>query len=786
MLIQAFKNKSLKNKLIELLSFVLILTLASACSVKKHIPEGKKITTKYSFNISDKPSQIKVSELKTLIKPKANTKFLFMYPKLYVYYKTKEKNSKVYNWLNDRFGEEAVYTNNSDLEKIKRNLTIYLGDIGFFNSEVEYKVKSKNFYNKVIYSIVPSTPYKLSKIEYEINDTLLQSFVNKNKNKSLLKTGDIYNAYVMDDERDRITENLRNSGYYHFSRNYIQFLVDSTGKNQSIDVVVKINNRKEATNQPGKFIEKKHRRYFINKVNIIPDFRPANKQVFDTIQHEIEFWDEKEAFSYNFLYADRIKLKPSAFDQAIKIKPGKPYSSESIQKTYKRLFAFQIIRTVNISFDTTKSRVSKQDSSFLDCKISMQKSELNSFTIAAEGTNSSGDLGMRGNIILLNKNIFNRAEVFRIVFNGGFEAQTISEGDGNQGIFNTFEAGVQSSIFFPRFISPIRIIVFNQRYNPTSNLSFGFNYQRRPNYSRNISRASLGYSWKSSKLVKQILTPININFVKVNPSKEFAKILEQETNKRLKEQYSDHMILGLNYSYIFSNQDKSGLKNFEYFRANLETSGNILYGLTSLLGSSKSTDGYYEIVGVRYSQYIRADFDFRQYFLIQHRKSTVATRIFLGMGIPYLNSEEIPYERGFYAGGANGMRGWAFRTLGPGSYSGTDQYERIGDIQMEFNLEYRFPIYAFLHGAVFSDFGNIWTYNQSVTFPEGQFKFNRFYKEIAMDMGVGIRLDFNFFIFRVDFAAPFIDPSYPKGDRWRFNNLQFKNIIGNFGIGYPF
>ncbi len=776
----------MKNKLFKLLSFVLILFLASACSVKKYIPEGKKITSKYSFKISNKPPEIKVSELRTLIKPKANSKLLFIHPKLFVYYKNKEKNTKFYNWLNERFGEEAVYTNTLDIEKIKRNLKVYLGDIGFFESEVEFKIKSKKYKSEVVFLITPSTPYKLSDIKYNISDTLIRSFIDKNKSKSLLKVDDIYNAYTMDDERDRITNILRNSGYYHFSRNYIQFIVDSTGKTHSMDLVVKINNPREATNQPGKYIEKKHKRYFIDEVNIIPDFIPAKKQSFDTISHEIEFWNERKTFSYNFLYADRIKLKPSAFNQAIKIKPGKPYSSSGIQETYKRLFSFQIIRTVNISFDTLNSRPPTPDSSFLNCKIRMQKSELNSFTVAAEGTNSSGDLGMRGNIILLNKNIFNRAEVFRIVFNGGFEAQTINQGDGSSGIFNTFEAGVQSSIFFPRFISPIKLNAFNQRFNPTSNLSFGYNYQRRPNYSRNISRASLGYSWNSNKLVKQILTPININFVKVNPTAEFAKILEQETNKRLKEQYSDHMILGLNYSFIFSNQNKAGLKNFEYFRANIETSGNLLYGLNTVLGSSKTTDGYYEFFGVRYSQYLRVDFDFRQYYFLKNKKSSVATRLFVGYGLPYLNSDEIPYERGFYAGGANGMRGWAFRTLGPGSYNGTDQYERIGDIQLEVNVEYRFPIYAFLHGAVFSDFGNIWTYNQSVTFPEGQFKFNRFYKEIAMDMGLGIRLDFKFFIFRIDFAAPFINPSYPEGQRWRFDYLQFNNIIGNFGIGYPF
>jgi outer membrane protein assembly factor BamA len=750
------------------------------------VPKNKKITNKYTLNIENKPEEIKLSELRALIKPKANSKLLFMRPKLYFYYKNLNKKSGINKWLYEHYGEEPVYTEIRDLNKTSRDLRIYLGNIGFFNSKIDYEIKSKNFKNDIVFNIKPSIPYRFSEITYEINDSLIDGFVETNKGESLLKPGSVYNAYIMDDERDRITKILRNSGYYLFSRNYVQFYVDSSFSNHKMNVVVKVNNIKTSTDQPGEFNENKHRRFFIKDVSIIPDFQPTANQSFDTTKQQIEFWDEKKTFTYNFLYADKVRLKPSAFNQAIKIKPGKPYSATDVQNTYRRLFSYQIIRTANINFDTTNINKSNSDSSFLDCKISLQKSNLNMFTVEAEGTNSSGDLGVRGNVIFLNKNIFQRAEVLRIMVNGGFEAQTISESNGNKGIFNTFEAGIQGSVYFPRFFSPLRLNSFNQKHNPTSNLTFGFNYQLRPNYSRNITLLSLGYSWKQNKQIKHILTPANINFVKVNPTPEFEKELEQETNKRLKEQYSDHMILGLNYSFILNNQEKTGLKNFEYFRANIETSGNLLYAFNTLMDSKKAAAGNYEFFGVRYSQYIRIDFDFRQYFMIHNKKSSVATRIYIGSGLPYLNSDEIPYERGFYAGGANGMRGWVFRTLGPGSFNGTDAYEKIGDIQLEYNIEYRFPIYSFLHGGFFADFGNIWTYNQSETFPNGQFKFNRFYKEIAADAGFGFRFDFQFFIFRIDFAAPLVNPAFPEGQRWRFDYLQFGDVIGNFGIGYPF
>ena len=760
--------------------------MSISCSVKKFIPEGQHLTHKNSITIIDKSENVKVSELRAYIKPKANSKFLFWKPKLYFQYKYIKKPTKFNNWLNKNYGEEPVYTETENLEKSCRNIESYLANIGYFYSKVNYEIKSKDINDRLTFLVNLSTPYRISNINYDIKDSLVKSYVFKNISKTLIKKGDIYNAYTMDDERDRITIDLRNSGYYKFTRNFIQFVVDSNRNNHSMDITLKLNNIRESTNKLGEFTERNHNRYFINSVSIIPDFKPTVNQVFDTTLVKIKLWEDDNQYSYNFLYDGKKKIKPSAFNQTLKIKPGKAYSAMDVHNTYRRLFNYQIIRTANISFDTLNTNSSTEQNKLLDCKINMQHSNLNVLAVETEGTNSSGDLGIRGSIIFLNKNIFKKAEVLRLRINGGFEAQSITESDGSKGLFNTFESGIEGTIFFPRFFSPIKFQRFNQKYNPTTNLTFGFNYQLRPNYSRNITLINFGYAWKFNENIKHIITPINFNYININPTPEFEEELEKETNKRLKEQYSDHTIFGLNYSFIFNNQKKLGLSNFEYFRVNIETSGNLLYGINLLTGANKSSDGYYEFFGVQYSQYIRTDFDFRQYFELRNKNSTIAYRIFLGMGIPYLNSEEIPYERGFYAGGANGMRGWIFRELGPGSYSGTDQYERIGDIQLEYNIEYRFPIYKFFHGGFFIDIGNIWTYNESETFPGGQFEFNDFYKELAADFGIGFRFDFTFFIFRLDFAVPIVNPAYPEGERWRIDYIQFNDFVLNFGIGYPF
>ena len=764
----------------------LLAGFVSSCSVSRFVPDDKQLIHNYQIKIQDKREEVETSELRALIKPKPNARFLIWKPKLYNYYKSKKKPTKLNLWLNKQYGEEPVYTEEISLNKTNRDLKIYLSNIGFFNSKVNYEILSEGYKDRITFLVNLGIPYTISKFDYNIQDSLINQFVLENVNNSLIKEGDIYNAYTMDDERDRITDILRNSGYYLFSRNYIQFVVDSNHRNHTMDVTLKLSNRKISTKIPGEFTEQKHDRYFINSVTITPDFTTLEEQYLDTTVVQYSFWNDNSEYSYNFLCHPKKKINPKAFNQSIKIRPNKPYSAADVQTTYRRLFNYRIIRTANILFDSIAEQRDSFGHKLLDCNINMQRSKLNSFSVEAEGTNSSGDLGIRGNIVYLNKNIFKRAEVLRLRLNGGFEAQTISKDDGSKGIFNTFETGIEGTIFFPRFVSPLKLKRFNQRYYPTTNITFGFNYQLRPNYARNITLLSLGYSWNQNLKIKHIITPINLNYVNIDPTPEFAEELEQETNERLKEQYSDHTIVGLNYSFIFNNQQTKGLKNFEYFRMNIESSGNLVYAYNQLVNSKKSSDGYYEFFGVRYSQYIRIDFDFRQYFKLKEKNSSIVTRYFAGLGIPYLNSDEIPYERGFYAGGANGMRGWTFRELGPGSYNGTDQYERIGDIQLELNLEYRFPIYKFFHGGLFIDMGNIWTYNESETFPGGKFEFKDFYKEVAADFGLGFRFDFQFFIFRLDFAAPFVNPTFPEGHRWRLDYLQFSDVIGNFGIGYPF
>jgi hypothetical protein len=275
--------------------------------------------------------------------------------------------------------------------------------------------------------------------------------------------------------------------------------------------------------------------------------------------------------------------------------------------------------------------------------------------------------------------------------------------------------------------------------------------------------------------------------VSIFPDSAFIRKIIELNDPRLTNQYSDHFIMIMKYSYIFNNQQRGKNKNFKYFRWNIESGGNLLEMIKNLSNAPKNEDGYYTVMNIPYAQYVRSDIEFRHYFALSTQNRLVA-RALLGVGVPYGNSPSLPFEKGFYVGGANGMRGWEYRDLGPGSFrdSSGAYFERMGDITFGANLEYRFPVYSFLKGAVFMDFGNIWLLYSSTTFPGGKFSFDKFLGEIAVDGGLGARLDFDFFIFRIDAAIALKDPSYPTGERWQFNHLQLKQVIWNFGIGYPF
>ncbi len=466
------------------------------------------------------------------------------------------------------------------------------------------------------------------------------------------------------------------------------------------------------------------------------------------------------------------------------ILPGDLYSLTNSQRSYRNLSSLKLFRLVTIDF-TQVGDISPGNTGLLDCSILLTPQTLQSYTVELEGTNSSGNIGAAGNLIYQHRNLFGGAENFDLRLKGALE--TLKE-NYSSNLGNMIELGAEVRYSIPKFLLPFKTDQFIKKYNPRTSFSVAYNYQRRPEYTRTLANVSFGYNWRGNRFLTHIVNPIELNLVKIPyKSPEFADWLE---GKYIYYSYQPHLVTVTSYSLIFNNQNIQKNTDFMYFRMNVEQAGNLLYLLYRTTGIQANNPNGYTLFNNEYSQYVRGDLDFRYYNIFDENTSLVY-RVFAGAGLPYANSTALPFEKKYFAGGANGIRAWQVRNLGPGSYSEKQQTlypNQTADIKLEGNVEYRFKLFWLLDGALFVDAGNIWAITKNDERPGARFLWDKFYKDIAVGTGFGTRFDFSFFIFRLDLGMKLRDPALPLNHRWIIGNqkLNKSDFTLNIGIGYPF
>jgi outer membrane protein assembly factor BamA len=673
-------------------------------------------------------------------------------------------------------------------------MTTYLNNKGYFEPHITCTVKKRNAWVNVTYSIEAGKPYTIRNFSFNIKDSALKNTYVVSSENSLIKEGNIYDSYVIDQERDRITIDLKNSGYFAFAKDYISFKADSALNTHQMDLEMVIRNfRVHSPFNKDSIIETNHPRYTINNIYIYPDVSPKSQDTThqDTLRVNYHFDSSDTTMLHCFIiFRDKLRIKPSALTQALFLRNGYLYSLNDHNITYKRMTNFPINRFVSISYDVIgNGSTTDLKKPLLNSTIKITRAPVNLYTLTAEGTISAGYLGLGSSVLYNNRNIFRRGETFRVRLKGSVEQQP-SVGNNNTKsflIFNTYETGVETGIDFPRLLLPFNIKRVDRFTKPKSSVNAGFNLQQQPNYIRYIINSSLSYEWNGSEQSRFILAPVSLNSVSIFKDSVFTAYLDSVNDARLSNQYTDHLIASLKFSYIFNNQMLNKARNFIFLRWNVEPAGNLMNLVQLSADLPLNTAGQHTLFGIPYAQFLRTDIDFRKYFALPSEQ-TMVFRALLGIGIPYGNSKGLPFEKGFYAGGANDMRGWAIRSLGPGAYSGgTSNYNNMGDLVIQSNLEYRFAFYKYWLGALFIDAGNVWLLHESQVFPGGEFKASTFAKQIALDAGIGFRWDFSFFIFRIDAAMKIKQPSQANSSYWiKFGKSRISDVMWNFGIGYPF
>jgi outer membrane protein insertion porin family len=750
--------------------------LAVACSVKKHIPDDKHLYTGAKLRAElEEPvrdwKQVK-DELEGLLRPKPNGKFLGMYIGLWAYYKGSQENPGFINrFLKKRIGEEPIYLGDVNVPQTEILLNNRLENNGFFFNEVGSEVERGDWRASVSYTIKIREPYKLKSYAYDSDSSLLDLAILGLMEDTKLKEGDRFQLSVLRAERERLDQALKQRGFYNFNADFLLFEVDTNRyEDKRFDLFLR-----PKQGMPSASL----RPYDLGSINVFPNYSvdQSENPADTTIIRDI-----------SFIQDDPISFKPKLLEQYILLNTGERYSSTKSRLTSNRIAGIGNYRFVNIRY-TESDSITPDGVGILNANLLLSPQNKRSLRAELQGVSKSNNFA--GPALLLsyrNRNIFQGGEILNVTGRAAYETQIASgERDG----LSSLELGLKGELVFPRVVFPINIKERFAYSVPKTRISLGTEVQdRRGLYRLNSVSASYGYFWNANRFVYHEINPITMNFVGLfNTSPEFEEILE--SNPFLRFSFDQQFIAGITYTFNYSQLMDSFRTHSIFFGTNLDFAGFGLDGINQLVGS----DNPNKFLGFEYAQYNKADVDFRYYWRIS-QESKLAFRLFGGIGIPYGNSVSLPFVKQFFSGGPNSVRAFRIRSLGPGSYRPQEAgiagfFDQAGDIRLESNLEYRFPIASFFKGAIFADAGNVWLMNENEALPGGKFSPD-WYRELGVGVGTGLRIDVDFFVLRFDFATPLRRPYAAPGQRWardfRLNESQWRrqNLIFNFAIGYPF
>lgn len=756
----------------------------TSCSQVKFVPEDKYLINKIEVKI-DNPNLDKETA-KSYIKEKENYKIIgFLKFHLFLYNLSSKKKDE--GWLK-RIGEQPRIYDEILSQRSEEQLKQYAQSKGYFRAKVESSANFKEKKQKVdlSYKLNLGEQYKIRRINYLIPDSTLKKIYFNDRLKQELDSGDPFDLEYLEEHRSEIVRLFRNNGYYYFSSDDVMFLADTSSLSRQVllDLLIQPLAKTEVDSS------KVFRPFYLN--HFYYSVLPGNTAVTAT-RDSLGTFSDTIKWDNSTLYENKDVTYPSAlFDRTMQMKKGDLYNYNTVENTFFAFNQLRQFRFVDIQFRETRAR---NDSNLLDCYIRLAPLSKQSTSFDIEGTNTSGNFGVAGNVTYQHRNLFRGAEVFEINLRGATERLQHLNADATD-YFNTKELGIESSIMIPKLLGPGNYINNFERFLPKTVITLGYNYQQRPEYTRTITNLKFGYDWKTTEDLRNIWNLIDFNKVRIfeyDPS-----FLDRIQDLYIKSSFTNHLIFAMNYSLIYNNQRVNTLKKYTFARFNVESSGNLLWALAKITNSKKVEvkdtlnnliDEYNKVLNTRFAQYIKTDVEFRQGYKIDEYNSVVG-RAFFGIGIPYGNFGVLPFEKQYFTGGANGIRAWPVRSLGPGTYKASPENypNQTADVKLELNAEYRFKLIGFLEGALFLDAGNIWAINEKDNREGALFSLNTFYKQMALGTGAGLRFDFSYFIFRLDLGVKLRDPSQSDNAGWIIGSRSYNNsdLNLNFAIGYPF
>lgn len=702
-----------------------ILLLTTACSTGKYVQEGEYILDKVVV-VSDQ-SDYNASPLSQ-------------------YVRQKEK-PKLFSLFRNPFSRKPVIYDTLQARLSCQNLMTAMQNEGYMNAGVSLYTETKGKKLKATYLLHPGQPFLIGKVNYDIQDEgILQLLHLDQPANQQIKPGMRFTVETLDNERKRISSLLSDNGYFRFNKDFIHFTADTIMGRKDIALTLQLRKYKPNNNSP----EVDHTRYLIRDV----------------------------LFQSND--SDRIHLRKQVLLNATAIKEGRPYDASALQRTYNNFARLQAVKYTNIKFAEVP------DTNLLDCHIQISTNKPSTISFQPEGTNTAGDLGAAASITYTNRNLFHGSEQLSIEFRGAYEAITGLEGYQDQ---NYTEFSVETKLVFPRFLAPFLSKSFRRRQTASSEWAVSWDFQNRPEFHRRVFSSAWRYRWSEPKHhLNYRFDLLDLNYVYMPwISSTFKRdYLDNAENRNaiLRYNYEDIFIMKTGFTVSYTD-------GVDAVRANFESAGNLLNGVSKGFGFKTNSQGQHTLFNIAYAQYVKFDFDYTHLFQFDKRNA-LALHAGLGVAYPYGNSTVLPFEKRYFSGGANSVRGWSVRELGPGKFKGTDGridfINQTGDVKLDLNAEYRSSLFWKLQGALFIDAGNIWTLRNYAEQPGGQFKFTEFYKQIAASYGMGLRLNFDYFILRFDVGMKAINPAYEsEKEHWSIIHPKLsRDFDFHFAVGLPF
>lgn len=851
----------MKQTLTKISLFILIAVFFASCNSIKRVKEDEHLLTENSIYVNDKKN--KTEAVKNLLYQKRNSRLLGFPFRLYIYNLAKEDSdsildTKLDNKLEENSFAEKLYSKKQLVEwtnykkglqntikktgepptiydKLKTDKSInrlksYYINNGWFNADASYSFNEVDKQKATVnYKVTTGNPYIIDSISHKISTPKIDSVFHTFKSKSFINKTEQYKTSNFELEQDRLTSNLRNSGFYHFNQDYIFFEMDTIGTSKKVNVEVQIKNK--AIRTEDSVIRKPFSIYKIKEVNIFTDYDDSYEGRNNVINDSIVY------NGYNIYSFGKLKYKPKALTNALFITPNEIFKDIDRTRTYRHLSQLNTFNYPNIEYIET-------DSTSLTANIFLKPRKKYSVKFDFDINQSNiQTVGFSFSSSLLTRNIFKGAETLSISAIGSIGASKDAS-DSKDQFFDINEIGADLNLTIPRLFSPFKTEKIIPKYmSPTTRISIGATSQKNIGLDKQTVNGIFNYKWNPSNKVTNRMDLFNIQFVKnlntanyfevyqnsfsslenialndyntpdsyINTDSDGLESLDgqqsdsfinlvlsdnsfetsnpddYQTVSNIKERKNrlteDNLIFATNFSYVKDNRDNLFDNDFSILRLKLELAGNMFSSVSKILNLEENSNNRYELFNVAYSQYVKTEIDYIKHWYLGG-KNVLAMRNFFGFAIPYGNSTSIPFSKSFYAGGANDNRAWTAYNLGPGGTNSSNEFNEA-NLKLAFSLEYRYNLFGDLNGAFFVDAGNIWNAMDDIEDSDAKFKGFNSLDEFGVGAGFGLRYDVKYFIIRLDIGFKAHDPYYENQNKW-FDRFNFKNAVYNVGINYPF